>query len=226
MVIVTHSYDGKGLQLDTAQAKPDWAGVHESSLLGVISGCLDYCVRMVISLHSGQAAYDSCSMTECADDLGEVQVSDTLELDVRLHFINGGNSGCTQEVTLLRLIDVSTEVPVYVCDFDEVTDETCPPQTGRQELPDVRVTQGPDVYDIQLELEAGESGVYNYKAEYSLIDPRNGGTMMITKLFTFTVTGNINVCTQCMYMYIEAIQPQLYFGGTLALHVPRLIESI
>ncbi len=141
-----------------------------------------------------------------------VEAGDSFELDVSLDFRNGGPSGVKQKVTVLQLFKgAGTADQIYFCDLNP---DTNPSRTCVSGGGGVTVTQNPVMwYNISLELAMADSGEHTYTAQYNLIDPRNSGQLMITKVFTVTVD---SVTSKC------AISILISYLGFVAVYYPCL----
>ncbi len=160
--------------------------------------CVLSCNISSIFRHLEAAVFASCSLSPSAcnantltEDL-TVEAGDSFELDVSLDFRDGGPSGVQQKVTVLQLFKgAGTADQIYFCDLNPDTNpsRTCASDSG------VTVNQDPVVWhNISLELATADSGEHTYTAQYNLIDPRNSGQLMITKVFMVTVNSVTSKC--------------------------------
>lgn len=148
-------------------------------------------IKSAYSLLPGRATYSSCddpSRVPCTEELN-ITSGDSVQLNVSLKFVDAGPSALQQDVTRLQLYSVTdSDQLLYMCDLDPLQNEnkTCESSNG------ITVSQpDPDVwYDIVLGMEAEEVGGCVYRADYGAIDPRHGGVVPLTKVFTVTVSNS------------------------------------
>lgn len=129
---------------------------------------------------------EQCTQTTITAEAGQ-----SVSLDARLMFVDGGASMHNQMVQLVQVIKepqvgAGGPTPIYVCSNSEQdSSNPCPDAVGGS----VTVQkEGSHKFDINLVIQNAELGAFTYTITYVVVNPRTGGQVTLVKTVPVEIT--------------------------------------